>query len=354
MNRLLPQLLFFLQLHRMLRYIIRKRIHILMYHGFADRTAHDGIENHQAKYMPINLFRSQLAYLAKYHQVIPLQRLVDFYTKGDALPDNAVVITIDDGYRSAYTLAYPVLGEYQMPATLFIATDFVDNKQPLWTDRVEYAVSKATVERLELPTASGVLPLAFDTNTAKKVSNRRIRSAIKAMPQGERDAMVARLERDSQPVVPLSKGMPELHRPVTWQEVSDMRASGLISIGSHTHTHKILARCSAEESYRELALSKQIIEARIGGDCTFFCYPNGQAGDFDSRTREQLQALGYACGINSVSGLNDRNSDRFELLRFSPGKDLRTFQEKLSGVKTFFARMKRYFPFLARRLVSAG
>src|SRR5437016_1659965 len=54
-------------------------------------------------------FRQQMRYLAMTgYNVIPLRDLYDFVTgKRTSLPKNAIVVTIDDGWRSTYTEVFP-------------------------------------------------------------------------------------------------------------------------------------------------------------------------------------------------------------------------------------------------------
>lgn len=71
-------------------------------------------------------FEAQMDYLARNgYTVIPLQRLARFLDGKEALPPKSVVVTIDDGYRSTYEIAYPVLKKFGFPATVFLYTDFV-------------------------------------------------------------------------------------------------------------------------------------------------------------------------------------------------------------------------------------
>jgi peptidoglycan/xylan/chitin deacetylase (PgdA/CDA1 family) len=76
--------------------------------------------------MPEEEFEGQMAFLKDSgYRVIPLSHLEDFLNGEKALPEKAVVITIDDGYESAYTIAYPILKKHGFPATLFIYTDYI-------------------------------------------------------------------------------------------------------------------------------------------------------------------------------------------------------------------------------------
>jgi len=74
---------------------------------------------------PTSVFDQQMRYLKDNHyRVISLNELLDFLNYRHAIPKRSVLITIDDGYRSAYDIAYPILKKYGFKATLFIYTDF--------------------------------------------------------------------------------------------------------------------------------------------------------------------------------------------------------------------------------------
>lgn len=97
---------------------------VLMYHRFGeDRFPSTSIRTDQ--------FEAQLDYLASGDaEVIPLERLLESLAGNGDLPDHAVVITIDDAYRSVYDVAHPRLLEHRFPYTVFVATDGVDAGLP--------------------------------------------------------------------------------------------------------------------------------------------------------------------------------------------------------------------------------
>jgi peptidoglycan/xylan/chitin deacetylase (PgdA/CDA1 family) len=72
-------------------------------------------------------FRQQLRYLEMTgYNVVPLRHVYEFVTgKRASLPKNAVVITIDDGWRSTYTEAYPELKKRKFPFTVFIYPNII-------------------------------------------------------------------------------------------------------------------------------------------------------------------------------------------------------------------------------------
>lgn len=71
-------------------------------------------------------FARQLRYLRdRGYTVISLADLADHMDGKKAIPRKAVVLTIDDGYRSVYQIAYPILRKYGYPATIFVYSNFV-------------------------------------------------------------------------------------------------------------------------------------------------------------------------------------------------------------------------------------
>ena len=138
------------QFHKYLQWLHRKRIIILMYHGFYDESKSEGIEQYGGRWCGIGQFNKQMQYLRRHYNIITLEQLVEHYLGKEKIPNNAVVITMDDGYRSNHLLAYPVLKQYQLPATVFVSTDFVENQEPLWTDRLDYLIWKAEIDAITI------------------------------------------------------------------------------------------------------------------------------------------------------------------------------------------------------------
>lgn len=73
------------------------------------------------------VFEKQLQYLALHHDVIPLSKALSVIRDGQPLKRPAAVITFDDGYRSVYEMAEPVIAAAGATATCFVCTDFVSS-----------------------------------------------------------------------------------------------------------------------------------------------------------------------------------------------------------------------------------
>ncbi len=93
---------------------------VLMYHHFDENEA-----NTSSVTMTPERFKEQLLALKEAGYTSIRERdLYDYYYNGGTLPEKPVVIRIDDGYRSNYEYAYPILKELEWFATIYVVTDF--------------------------------------------------------------------------------------------------------------------------------------------------------------------------------------------------------------------------------------
>lgn len=95
---------------------------ILCYHSIND------ISNDECDPLSVRLFEKHLLHLKSKYDVISVDDLVAGIYGGGVLPNRPVAITFDDGYVDNYSNAYPLLAKYGLPATFFLATDFISGK----------------------------------------------------------------------------------------------------------------------------------------------------------------------------------------------------------------------------------
>jgi len=110
------------------------RVPILMYHYISTPPEDADIYRVDLSVAPAN-FRAQMRYLVENgFTAIDLYDLSLAITNKKQLPPKPVIITIDDGYLDAYTEAFPILQEFGLKATVFIITQFVDDRHPAYMD----------------------------------------------------------------------------------------------------------------------------------------------------------------------------------------------------------------------------
>jgi peptidoglycan/xylan/chitin deacetylase (PgdA/CDA1 family) len=114
---------------------------VLMYHRF-------GEDSYPSTNIRVEQLEAQLEHLREGgYAVVPLADVLEFLTGGGSLPPRAVVITIDDAYRSVYDVAFPRFRAAGFPFTVFVATDPVDQglrAYMTWDQMREMATAGAT------------------------------------------------------------------------------------------------------------------------------------------------------------------------------------------------------------------
>jgi peptidoglycan/xylan/chitin deacetylase (PgdA/CDA1 family) len=119
-----------------------RTLRVLMYHKVND------LPNNRMS-MPVSLFDEQLAHLRELgYQVVDLDAVLAHYGLGALLPDRAVLITFDDGYRDNLVNAAPLLKKHRYPAVQFVPIAYVGDGQPLPHERylAAHGVHNPTVD----------------------------------------------------------------------------------------------------------------------------------------------------------------------------------------------------------------
>ena len=117
-------------------------IPVLSYHNFSKGRSYNKLT------VSAKNFRMQLSYLKNNgYRVITMDQLIEFIDFGQA-PEKSVLISIDDGWKSSYKIAYPILKEFGFNATLFIPTQYIEsgNKKIINWDQIKEMVSDSTID----------------------------------------------------------------------------------------------------------------------------------------------------------------------------------------------------------------
>ena len=97
---------------------------VLLYHRVGDAR-------HPSTNVSAEAFRAQLEWLRDHgFTVVSTERLEAFVLRGEPLPERAVAIHFDDGYRSVYENAFPVLREFGYPFAVLLPTEALDRGYP--------------------------------------------------------------------------------------------------------------------------------------------------------------------------------------------------------------------------------
>lgn len=303
---------------------------ILTFHGLKDGATDPAILD-SSLHLSVDVFRSICSLLANDYHVISLADLIEARTQGIRLPDNAVVITFDDGYASNYELAYPILRQFDLHATIFVTTGFLDGVEMFWFQRVDLALGRTRKELLDWKINGKTLRLYLGTHELRRQSLLRLLPELKELPDVDLLGEVDRLEEALAVSPPTFDDLPKAMRPMTWEMACDMSLSGHVDIGGHTHTHPILARCNTLAMRAEIATCRERIHAEIGELPVAFAYPNGGSEDFTRETLMLVQEAGFKAACTTMSGRVNDNVSMYQLPRYGSPESVWEAEATVSG-----------------------
>ena len=299
------------------RFANRNKALIVMYHHFT--------ETEDGPSISARTFREQLDYLAAHYRLVPLSLIGDLLANGKSLPPGLAAITIDDGYCDAYEIAFPLLRERNIPATLFVVTDFVDRNTWIWPDKLRYLTLHTEKDVLEQAIGGRAFCLRLNGRASRLEATARINAILKSMPDETKDDVIGNIA--SSLGVELPTAPPAEYGPITWEQAREMDAAG-VEIGSHTRTHPILTNIDGERLRRELSDSRARLESILDRSVELFCYPNGNS---NKSVEREVRRAGYKCAVTTEEGLNGDHSNPLALTRIPTACDLARFAHSTSG-----------------------
>ena len=244
-------------------------------------------------------FDSQMRYLREHLRPIALNDVIAHVEQGTPLPPDSVAVTFDDGFADTYRYAFPVLQRYQIPATVFVSTGYVESGEPFWFELASYLVYRLPPHSLELQ--DGTRHPTGDSWTARTASLRRVHSILKDLPNASRLQIIDDWKRRY--ANELTHGASFHSQPISWSQIIEMAASG-IAFGSHTVTHPNLTRLTDEDLHRELTESKHALESMLQKPIDTIAYPIGTPSAFNSRVISAAREHSFKIGLTYVSGAN--------------------------------------------------
>ena len=260
-------------------------------------------------------FRAQMQYLQHHCRVVALRDLPAALARPETRP--LVAVTFDDGYQNNYAVAFPILRELSLPATIFLTTDYVDSDDTLWFCRLNAALAQTARPRLAWDGAT------YDTASApaRAATSAALQRRLKEYPHAEFLAKLGELAR----VLGVSLDSPvpaeSPFRMLKGAEIREMAASGLVDFGAHTCSHAILSGLSASERSREISASLQAVSRLTRSACGLFAYPNGRAQDYGAEDVAVLGGCGVGVAVTTIAGPVSTSGPRLEMPRYGVGAD---------------------------------
>jgi len=255
-------------------------------------------------------------------QIKALRRRFTFISPSEALDviENKVtpkeplaLLTFDDGYRDNLTQAYPVLASHGLKAIFFVVTSYLESPQVPWWDRLASLVRVITLKNNSTNIALHDTRILEATPHNLKGSIKQVLESFKACSPSDQQEFESYLRKlaglsSTQPhsndhFDNVGDGTGEMGLMMSWEDVKTLHGAGM-SIGAHSHTHRILSGLDKASQQQEIRSSKRFLENHLTSQVDFLAFPDGRREAFNSETMREAQDAGFRAAFSFYGGTN--------------------------------------------------
>jgi len=258
------------------------------------------------------LFEQHIRFFQSSFDVVTIKELNELILSGKYSNGKYALLTFDDGYIDNYTAAYPILKQARCPATMLIATDFIDQPTIPWWDEAAWLIKNN----------DNSLFSGLGWGLPKNIGSLNTQNKVKQLLRSIKDNKTLSLEEKF--TILRQKAKNNYHAEstseqlfMTWDMLREMSMNG-IDIGSQTCSHQILSHLSEDEQRAEIVQSKLRLETEIGKEIISFAYPVGGIEAFTKVTQQIVKDSGYSLALSFIPNINlTPAKNTFSLNRFS-------------------------------------
>ncbi|NDV27162.1 polysaccharide deacetylase family protein [Desulfovibrio sp. JC010] len=287
---------------------------IFLFHGvITDDTTYQ-VRNYIRKHLNESFFDQLIAELAKTGTPVSMDEVVNISSGKMEAPVKPYAITFDDGFENNFSIAAPILEKHNTPATFYISTQLIDENEMSWIDKIEWCFEELDSFSIQLP---GTSEKSLLSDAESKMDGlRQIRKYVKSNSDVNPDEVVGDIFQQLGLEVITDSSDP-IDQKMSWEQVGKLAENPLFIVGGHTHTHTIMSYLSAEGLAEEVDTCLGLINQNCAFSPTHFSYPEGQENHYSPKVISYLKNKGIICSPTAIDGVNNLNTDPFELRRIS-------------------------------------
>ena len=320
LKSLVLKLIFKLGVFSLFHYIHRKKITILYAHSIVQSS-----DIATSEWQPLRTQHTtdqlifSLKVLDKRYQFISLSTALRILKKEIKPIDNALVITLDDGYLNNIKAAGHIFSQYNIHPTIFVSSAHTNNNIPFWFDRLDYALQQIKNEYYSTKILDELF--TFDCRSRKKLVRSYASFRVKIKSQFVNDQMMRDYLESLSCLIEKQTGkalkqimQKDSHAQLaSWDQLKEAQQHFNFEIGSHTINHARLSLLDENIIINELSQSKQHIEDKLQLTCNTFCYPDNS---YDNTTLSIVKDY-YDCALTTDPQLNKIGNNMMELKRLN-------------------------------------
>jgi peptidoglycan/xylan/chitin deacetylase (PgdA/CDA1 family) len=245
----------------------------------------------------------------------------------------SVAVTFDDGYANNLFHAKPLLEKYEIPATVFVTSNYVKKGNEYWWDKLERVLLKPGRLPKKLKLNIKGKDHLWDLGTAVDFSEEHVFNnlnypalssqpgtrlylyysvwkKLRPLPTEQQDSLIEQINHWSG----FDSIGPRLtHRSLTSDELPKIEQRGIIEIGGHTANHLVLSNHTLEVQRNEIQQCKSDLEGILNHPINSFSYPYGA---FVPETIPLVKDAGFDCACSTKQETVWRKSHHYQLPRF--------------------------------------
>ena len=266
-------------------------------------------------------FENQIKILKSKYKIYSMDEFIDNLKKGKS--KFMLTITFDDGYKDNLLYALPILEKFEVPALIYITTNFLELNVNLWWHELMETIQNRSAINFNYERQNFDFILKNQKQKFSAYNNlRKIFLKLKIDKQIELlEKITGTKKRKNYSKICLNK-----------KEVKILDNHTLITIGSHTHNHLNLKILSNEEIQYEINKSLEILEDLLNHKIKHFCYPYGGKTHASTREYNIIEKLNLSSAVTSrIYPIKYYNP--FSLPRIYVGKNIcdKVLMNHLSG-----------------------
>ena len=250
---------------------------VVMYHS-VEEDSQVWCPRHDYSVTPAEL-ETQLKHFQKKGNIVDLPEIVSWLRGEASLPENAVALTFDDGYKNNKENALPLLEKYNAPATIYISTGLISYGKPF-----EYCLAELLKQKEKINLEKNDIEKEISNDEDRREAYQKIRRFGKPKNRDERQELLDMI------------GNTENIESILMNEVEirDIAENQLLTIGSHSRDHVMLNKIGKDDVRKNILESKRKLEEILDKKVDRFCYPYGSS---NRSVRKFVGKAGYRSAV---------------------------------------------------------
>lgn len=291
----------------------RGQMVVLMYHRILPACDRGGTFSHDSIIVEPVTFDRHMAVLSRFFACLSLDEFAAALQGGGRSDKPACLLTFDDAWRDNYMHAFDILKKWEMPAVIFVPTDYIGTGRLFWQERLGHIVDWICAR---FPDSAARLLEKYGWSHLATVPEQLRRGAIKTAIRAIKHKGYSEIDAIIDDLAGVLSGVEVDYGPdryLSVDEMCEMMRHG-ITFQSHGCSHRVFPRLARDELGVELKMSRSWLREQLAVDPIALAYPNG---DHTPEIQQKTEQAGYRLAFTTIPGCVEAGAEPFTLRRIN-------------------------------------